>query len=100
MTTMKRSLLAIAALIVTSSNSWAQEPKGSGTVVLRAARLIDGTGAAPIAPAIVIVTEDKIVAVGTPDTVKIPDGAKTVDLGDKGPPAIVPLAPPGSCGGA
>jgi hypothetical protein len=23
-----------------------------------------------------------------------------VDLGDKGPPAIVPLAPPGSCGGA
>ena len=42
----------------------AQEAKGSGTVALRAARVIDGTGAAPIQNGVVVVTDDKIVAVG------------------------------------
>jgi len=41
-----------------------QEPKGTGTIVLRAARVIDGTGAAPIQNGVVVVTDDRIVAVG------------------------------------
>src|SRR4051812_12595005 len=40
----------------------AQEPAGKGTVVLRAARVIDGTGSAPVANGVVVVTDDRIVA--------------------------------------
>ena len=62
--------------------SSAQEPKGSGTVALHAARVIDGTGAAPITNGVVVVTDDKIVAVGKQGSVTIPAGARTIDLGD------------------
>jgi imidazolonepropionase-like amidohydrolase len=51
-------------------------------VALRAARLIDGTGVAPITNAVVIVTDNKITAVGDANSVRIPSGAKVVDLGD------------------
>ena len=57
-------------------------PQGKGVIVLRAARLIDGTGKAPITNAIVVVTDDKITAVGTTGDVRLPAGAKIVDLGD------------------
>ena len=60
----------------------AQEAKGSGTVVLHAARVIDGTGAAPIQNGVVVVTEDKIVAVGRQGSVTIPAGARTIELGN------------------
>jgi imidazolonepropionase-like amidohydrolase len=69
------------ALIAASAMN-AQEPKGSGTVALRAARVIDGTGAAPITNGVVVVTDDKIVAVGRQGSVTIPAGARTVDLGN------------------
>jgi imidazolonepropionase-like amidohydrolase len=59
-----------------------QEAKGSGTVVLRAARLIDGTGAPAVANAVVVVTSDRIVAVGREGAVSIPAGARRIDLGD------------------
>ncbi len=58
------------------------EATGKGTVVLRAARVIDGTGAAPIANGIVVVTENKIVAVGREGAVTVPAGARTIDLGN------------------
>jgi imidazolonepropionase-like amidohydrolase len=51
-------------------------------VVLKAARLIDGTGAAPITNAVVIVTDNKITAVGDAATVHPPSGASVIDLGD------------------
>ena len=59
-----------------------QPPEGKGVVVLKAARLIDGTGAASIANAIVIVTDNKITAVGNAATVAAPSGATIIDLGD------------------
>jgi imidazolonepropionase-like amidohydrolase len=59
-----------------------QEPKGTGTIVLRAARLIDGTGAPPVANGVVVVTADRIVAVGREGGVSIPTGARRIDLGD------------------
>ena len=73
-----------SALAITVSSVLAaqQEAKGSGTVVLRAARVIDGTGAAPILNGIVVVTDDRIVAVGAEASVKVPAGARRVDLGD------------------
>jgi imidazolonepropionase-like amidohydrolase len=59
-----------------------QPAEGKGTVALRAARLIDGTGAPAIRNAIVIVVNNKITAVGEAGSVRIPTGAKTIDLGD------------------
>jgi imidazolonepropionase-like amidohydrolase len=59
-----------------------EPPEGKGVVALRAARLIDGTGAAPINNAIVIVTNNKITAVGDTNSLRIPSGAKVIDLGN------------------
>lgn len=56
--------------------------EGRGVVAIRAARLIDGTGAAPIRGAIIIVTNNRISAVGEASSVRVPAGAKVVDLGD------------------
>jgi imidazolonepropionase-like amidohydrolase len=74
--------IAVVLCLVASVASAQQEAKGTGTVVLRAARLIDGTGAAPIQNAAVVVTEDRIVAVGRADAVRPPAGARVIDLGD------------------
>jgi len=59
-----------------------QPRKGRGVVVLRAARLIDGTGRAPVADAVVVITDDRITAVGPASSVAVPTGAKVIDLGD------------------
>jgi imidazolonepropionase-like amidohydrolase len=59
-----------------------EPPEGKGVVALRAARLIDGTGAAPIRNAVVIVNNNKITAVGDAGSVRIPADAKVINLGD------------------
>jgi imidazolonepropionase-like amidohydrolase len=51
-------------------------------VVLRAARLIDGTGAPAINNAVIVVTDNKITAVGDTKSVRVPSGAKVIDLGE------------------
>jgi len=79
---MTRLLPAALLLLATSASLHAQEAKGTGTVVLRAARVIDGTGAAPIANGVVVVTDDKIVSVGQQGVVRPPAGARVIDLGD------------------
>ena len=60
----------------------AQEAKGSGSVAIRAARVIDGTGSAAIQNGVVVITDEKIVAVGKQGSVTIPAGAKIIDLGN------------------
>jgi len=84
MRTLRRISLTLALCLPTVA--LAQAPtnpiKGSGTVVLKAARVIDGTGAAPIQNGVVVVTDDRIVAVGPASSVAIPSGARTVDLGN------------------
>jgi imidazolonepropionase-like amidohydrolase len=79
-----RLLVAVLALFLASASATAQNypTRGSGTVVLRAARVIDGTGAAPIRDGVVVVTDDRIVAVGTASSVRIPAGARQLNLGD------------------
>ena len=81
---MKKSLVALCAVIlaVVATTVRAQEPKGSGTVVLKAARLIDGTSAAPIANGVVVVTDNKIIAVGKDGSVQVPPNARVINLGD------------------
>jgi imidazolonepropionase-like amidohydrolase len=78
-------LAAITTAMVVAPLSAASQQipsAGTGTVVLRAARVIDGTGSAPIANGVVVVTDDRIVAVGTESSVRIPAGARRIDLGD------------------
>jgi imidazolonepropionase-like amidohydrolase len=72
-------LLLSLALAVCAARLAAQTPRTQITV-LRAARMIDGTGAAPIVPAMIRIEDDRIVEVGT--SVRIPPGARMVDLGD------------------
>jgi imidazolonepropionase-like amidohydrolase len=59
-----------------------EPPEGKGVVALKAGRLIDATGAPPIKNAVVIVTNNRITAVGESSSVRIPAGAKVIDLGD------------------
>src|SRR5262249_51925967 len=73
-TTMKQLLVAVLTGAVLVQ---AQTP--GPVVVSRAARLIDGSGGAPVTPAVVIVRGDRIEAVGS--AAAVPAGARVVDLG-------------------
>jgi imidazolonepropionase-like amidohydrolase len=75
-------LLAAMMPLAASAQAPTNPTRGTGTVVLKAARVIDGTGAAPIQNGVVVVTDDKIVAVGRDGAVSVPAGARTVDLGN------------------
>lgn len=79
-----RTLFALSLSLTAFGTLRAQQfpTSGRGTVVLRAARVIDGTGAAPITNGVVVVTDDRIVAVGVDGRVQIPAGARRVDLGN------------------
>jgi imidazolonepropionase-like amidohydrolase len=76
------------AIVVAVHAVWilgAASPRAQGTpaaspiVFVKAARLIDGRGGAPIAPAMVRIEGDRITAVGA--TLAVPQGARTIDLG-------------------
>ena len=75
-------VLAIVAPLAAGAQAPTNPIKGTGTVVIKAARVIDGTGAAAIQNGVVVVTDDKIVAVGRDGSVTVPSGARTVDLGN------------------
>jgi imidazolonepropionase-like amidohydrolase len=70
-----KQLLAIAASVAIFT---AQAPAPT-VIAVRAARLIDGRGGAPIAPAVVLVRGDRIESAGA--SLAIPSGARIVDLG-------------------
>ncbi len=74
--------MAIGGWTVAAGAQGGAAPAAAESVVLRAARLIDGTGAAAIADAAVVVTGDRIVAVGRAASVAIPTGARVIDLGN------------------
>lgn len=77
-----KQLIGSWAILLLIVSAQAQEPAGKGTVVLRAARLFDATGNAPIAPAVIVVENHRIKAVGTPDKIEVPRDATIIDLGD------------------
>lgn len=80
---MTRAFLVLCALqILPVSASDAQEARGSGTVILRAARMFDPTNGGMVRDAVVVVTDDRIVASGAAGSVQTPAGARTIDLGD------------------
>jgi len=69
-------LSLLAALIFTT-------PADAQTVVLRGARVIDGTGAAPLDNATIVIREGRIVAVGPSASTSAPNGAEVVDYSGK-----------------
>ena len=74
----RSSLVAFASFVLGgTAPAFAQH-----TTVLRAARLIDGTGSPAITNAAIVVTDDRIVSVGPAASIAVPEGARVVDLGD------------------
>ena len=81
MPTLMRATLMIAGLITALESASGQAQRTPAPVVLiRAARLVDGRGGAPLAPAMVRVEGDRIAAIGS--SLPIPSGARVIDLGD------------------
>jgi imidazolonepropionase-like amidohydrolase len=75
-----RFLVAILAVAATLSAHASQPPR---TIVLDAARIIDGTGAPPLRNGRLVIEGDRITQVGPAATVPLPGGAERVDLGDR-----------------
>ena len=76
---MHRKSLALAIALFSAS---AQPLLAQKTTVLRAARMIDGTGKAAVRNATIVITGDHIVAAGPAASVATPAGAVVIDLGD------------------
>ena len=72
-----KQLFAIAASI--AARLQRADTARPPVIAVRAARLIDGRGAAPIAPAVVLIRGDRIESVGA--GLPIPAGARLIDLG-------------------
>jgi imidazolonepropionase-like amidohydrolase len=73
---MTRFVAALVWLMLASSAAGA-EP--APILVLKAARLIDGRGGAPLAPAMLVIEGDRIIDVAS--NAPIPAGARVIDLG-------------------
>ncbi len=80
---MNKALVLLAAAIavaLATAPVVAQKPSTSVTVI-KAARIIDGTGAAPLINGAVVVTGDTITWVGKASELRPVDGAHVIDLG-------------------
>jgi imidazolonepropionase-like amidohydrolase len=77
---MRAAGLLLAALASASVAAAAVAEAPATIVVVKAARLIDGRGGAPLSPAMVRIEGDRIVEVGS--RLALPPGARLIDLGD------------------
>ena len=82
MSFLTRLATALAAVTIAGVIEAQQPSPAPPTTIIRAARLVDGTGAAPITNGVVVVTGNRITAVGRSGSVTVPAGAQTIDLGD------------------
>src|ERR1700694_2281328 len=88
--TTRLAWILIGTLAVLAGSCYDSSPAqgaAGGTLALTGARVIDGTGRAPLEQATVIVTDGRIQEVGPAATVKIPAGAARIDAAGK---TIVP----------
>ena len=86
-TTTRAAVAAFFAILFLSIHSIGQlgapgEKHGKGTVVIRAARVIDGTGGAVINNGAVMVNDNKVSIVGPFAAMSFPAGTRVIDLGD------------------
>ena len=77
------SLAILLVLAMCSSQPAAAQAPADGTLALTGARVIDGTGRAPLEQATLLISNGRIEAVGAPAAVKIPAGAVRVDMSGK-----------------
>lgn len=77
-----RRLFAALVVLAPAALTAQITPAGPPTIVIKAARLVDGTGAAPITNAMIVVRGDRIVAVGPAANTAAPVNARVIDLGD------------------
>ncbi len=77
--------IALTLAVIADDRSHAQAPAAGGVVALTGARVIDGTGAAPVERATILVADGRIQAFGA--NVAVPAGATRVDMTGK---TIVP----------
>lgn len=75
------ALICIFLLLAFFSPTLADEKPQS--LVVAGARLIDGTGRPPLTDAVIVITDDKFVAVGKKGSVNLPEGARTINVGGK-----------------
>lgn len=79
----KHFLLIVVFLLLTASLSIPEEKKEEGIIAFVGGTLIDGTGASPTSNTVVLVQGKKIKAVGPANQIKIPEGAKRIDVSGK-----------------
>ena len=72
----------VFVVLLVASTGYAQIP-APGTIAFTGARVIDGTGSAPLEQATIVVTNGKITAIGPSATVMPPAGATVVNLAGK-----------------
>src|SRR6188472_1965505 len=75
-------ILCSVLLVVSSAASQAQRGASPVTAIV-GARLIDGTGGAPVDNSVVLVQGDRITAAGPRARVQVPQGATVVDAAGK-----------------
>ena len=73
----------IALSLLSALFLWSAEGLSAQTLVLDHVTLIDGTGAAPIADAAIVIQGQRIQAIGPSASVNKPAGAQTIDLTGK-----------------
>src|SRR5262245_11011946 len=71
------SSLTLLGVLICAASADAQ------TTVLRGARVIDGTGGAPLDNATIVIRDGRIAAVGPSANTSVPDGAEVVDYSGK-----------------
>src|SRR5215470_16000601 len=74
--------LSILVAAVSFYSAHAQTPAG-GVLAMTGARVIDGTGRAPLEQATIVIAKGRVSAVGTAAAVKIPAGATRLDMSGK-----------------
>src|SRR5262245_49417758 len=76
----RSSVLILSLALSLGVGPLAAETSPAEIIVLQAGRMMDGTGAAPIHPAMIRIERDRIAEVGT--KVRVPPGARILDLGE------------------
>jgi imidazolonepropionase-like amidohydrolase len=76
-----RLVLALALSLSVTTGPARAQPAPTVVSVIKAARIIDGSGAPPLDAGAVVVTGDTITWVGKASDLRLPAGARVIDLG-------------------
>ena len=82
-TKLTASLLLAAAAIALSSPGAPVVAQGQQALVIQGGTLIDGNGGAPVANSVIVITGNRITAVGRAGQVQVPAGAQVINANGK-----------------